>query len=116
MRHTHRQQQRHSQCDVPVAVVRNSPTTACMMQMSVDTVLLSEVRQLVMHICGDALQFMRIEACQHGTRMHIWLCVSRQLASAVMAAVLDAIPDAEFGRLAPLQRSASAHAAPRVLS
>lgn len=79
----------------------------CLMQLTVDTTALSELRALVARTCGAALQFMRVEACDHGARVRIWLCLSRTLAAQVMEAVMRALPGAEFGRLTALaQRSA----------
>jgi hypothetical protein len=41
---------------------------------------------------------MRIEACEHGTRMKVWLCIGRSLVGQVMEAVMRLLPGAEFGR------------------
>lgn len=80
---------------------------SCLMQLTVDVAALSPLRALVARTCGDALQFMRVEVCDHGARVRVWLCLSRALAGQVMADVMGALPGAEFGRLTPLaQRSA----------
>lgn len=90
------------------AVVRAPGPRQCLMQLTVDTGALSELRALVTRTCGDALQFMRVEACDHGARVRVWLCLSRALTGQVMEAVMRALPGAEFGRLTPLaQRSAA---------
>jgi len=68
------------------------------MQMTVDASTITVLRQMVMRICGEAMEFMRIEACDHGTRMKVWLCISRTLVAQVMEAVMRALPGAEFGR------------------
>ncbi|MYM30045.1 hypothetical protein SAMN05192549_106417 [Duganella sacchari] len=79
----------------------------CLLQLTVEVEALSALRALVARTCGDALQFMRVEVCDHGARVKVWLCLSRVLAGQVMAAVMRALPGAEFGRLTPLaQRSA----------
>lgn len=79
----------------------------CLMQLTVDSGALRELRALVARTCGDALRFMRVEACDHGARARVWLCLSRALAVQVMEAVMRALPGAEFGRLTPLaQRTA----------
>ena len=116
MHHSHRLQELHAWLDTPEAAARRAPAAACMMQMTVDTALLTELRQLVARICGDALQFMRVEACEHGVRMMVWLCVSRQTASQLLESVLSALPGAEFGRMAELRRTATPHPMARVLS
>ena len=71
---------------------------ACVMQLTVDTSVVTTLRQMVTRICGDALEFMRIEACEHGARMKVWLCVGASMVARVMEAVMQALPGAEFGR------------------
>lgn len=66
--------------------------------MTVDTASLSLLRQTVAQVCGDALEFMRIGACEHGARMKVWLCMAESLVEQVMAAVMRLLPAAEFGR------------------
>ncbi|MBA5606437.1 hypothetical protein H3H36_13850 [Duganella sp. FT3S] len=70
----------------------------CLMQMTVATDSATALRQIVMQICGDALDFLRIEACEHGARIKVWLCASRVLVLQVMDTVLHVLPDAEIGR------------------
>lgn len=70
----------------------------CLMQLTVDAAAVTTLRQTVTRLCGDALQFMRIEACEHGTRMKVWLCVGSALVAQVMEAVMRLLPGAEFGR------------------
>ncbi|TFW28837.1 hypothetical protein [Duganella callida] len=80
----------------------------CLMQLTVETEALTSLRALVARTCGDALEFMRVEVCDHGARVKVWLCLSRGLASQVMVAVMRSLPGAEFGRMTPLaQRSPS---------
>lgn len=80
----------------PSLVATSAP--ACLMQMTVDASAITMLRQMVMRICGEAMEFMRIEACDHGTRMKVWLCISSTLVGQVMEAVMRALPGAEFGR------------------
>src|SRR5476649_823931 len=80
----------------PSLIAPSAP--ACLMQMTVDASAITMLRQMVMRICGQAMEFMRIEACDHGTRMKVWLCISRTLVGQVMEAVMRALPGAEFGR------------------
>lgn len=77
---------------------------ACLLQLAVDAGALTALRTLVTRTCGDTLRFMRVEACDHGARVRVWLCLSRAAAAQVMEAVMHALPGAEFGRLTPLAR------------
>ena len=70
----------------------------CVMQLTVDTESVTALRALVMRLCGDSLEFMRIEACEHGARMKVWLCVGAAMVGRVMDAVMRSLPGAEFGR------------------
>ncbi|WP_363510127.1 hypothetical protein [Burkholderia sp. LMU1-1-1.1] len=71
---------------------------SCVMQLTVDTGAVTALRQVVMRLCGDSLEFMRIEACEHGARMKVWLCVGTAMVARVMEAVMRSLPGAEFGR------------------
>lgn len=81
------------------AAVPAASPPACMLQMMVSTVSVTALRRLVMSVCGEALQYMRIEACRHGQCMRVWLCLSEAAAHRVMEAVMRALPEAEFGRM-----------------
>ena len=81
------------------AEARSKPPRPCLMQLTVDSGSVTALRALVMRTCGDAMDFMRIEACDHGARVKVWLCLSRAMAGQVMVAVMRALPGAEFGRL-----------------
>lgn len=83
----------------PAALAASPAAPACMMQMTVSTVSVTALRRLVMAVCGEALHYMRIEACQHGARMRVWLSVSASAVGRVMEAVMRALPEAEFGRM-----------------
>lgn len=67
------------------------------MQMTVDSGAVTALRQLVMRVCGEALQFMRIAMCADGNRIRVWLCVSAAMVTVVMDAVLRGVPGGEFG-------------------
>lgn len=71
----------------------------CLMQLTVDAAAVTDLRALVVRTCGDAMQFMRVEACDHGARVKVWLCLSLALAGEVMDAVMRTLPGAEFGRM-----------------
>jgi hypothetical protein len=72
------------------------------MLLTVDTGAVTALRRCVMAVCGEGLEFMRIEACQHGARMRVHLCVRRALATLVMDTVMAQLPGAEFGPVAAL--------------
>ena len=90
---THAQAHAQARRRLPAATART-----CVMQLTVDTDAVTALRALVMRLCGDALEFMRIEACEHGARMKVWLCVGVAMVGQVMEAVMRALPGAEFGR------------------
>ncbi|KQQ47372.1 hypothetical protein ASF61_01610 [Duganella sp. Leaf126] len=69
------------------------------MTLKVDTAAITHLRRMVTRICGDSLEFIRIEICEHGTRMKVWLCVGAAMVTPVMDAVMQALPGAEFGRI-----------------
>jgi hypothetical protein len=85
------------------AEARGKPPRPCMMQLTVDTGSVTALRALVMGTCGDAMEFMRVEACDHGARVKVWLCLSRAMAGQVMLAVMRALPGAEFGRMTGME-------------
>ncbi|WP_436566413.1 hypothetical protein [Janthinobacterium sp. HLX7-2] len=69
------------------------------MHITVDTVCLAELRQLVVKTCGGMLSFMRVEAVDHAARMKVWLCVTEPALRLTMDAVMRLLPAAEFGRI-----------------
>jgi len=92
---------------VPVLAAVSVPATQqCLMQLTVATASVTALRGLVMRVCGDALGFMRIEACDYGSRMRVCLSVSPQAVGSVMDAVMRQLPQAEFGRLSGLPAAA----------
>jgi hypothetical protein len=74
-----------------------APEPACLMQLTVDADAVTALRQMVVSVCGDGMEFMRIAACDHGRRMKVWLCVGKAFVAQIMALVMRALPDAEFG-------------------
>jgi hypothetical protein len=75
-----------------------TPDSTCVMQLTVDAGAITMLRQLVMHVCGETLEFMRIALCADTGRMKVWLCVRSPMVGLVMAAVIRSMPEAEFGR------------------
>jgi hypothetical protein len=86
----------------PCPAAAPMPATTCVMQLTVDTGAVTALRRMAMRICGASLEFMRIEACEHGARMKVWLCVGATMVAQIMEAVMQALPDAEFGRFTNL--------------
>jgi len=95
----------------PSIWLRREARSPRLMQLTVDTASLTTLRQTVAQICGDALEFMRIEACEHGARMKVWVCVAASLVEQVMEAVMRRLPAAEFGRCIAHESQRSARAA-----
>ena len=77
----------------------SAQASSCMMQLTVDASAITLLRQLVMRVCGDALEFMRIASCANHNRMKVWLCVAPSMVAQVMDAVIRTLPGAEFGKL-----------------
>ena len=92
--HIHQQdQQRHRH--VPVSELRNRSGT-CTIRMTVDTGSITILRRLAMRVCGEALEFIRIAACDGGTRMQVWLCVRLRLAHSLCDAIVLQLPGAQL--------------------
>lgn len=81
----------------PFSLTRAS-ARSCVMQLTVDTATVTALRRMVMRLCGESMEFMRIEACEHGARMKVWICVGAAMVTRVMEEVMHALPGAEFGR------------------
>lgn len=80
---------------------RSAPAS-CIMQLTVDADRVTALRQLVMQLCGEAMEFMRIAvaAPSHTRQAKVWLCVHASMVSAVMQVIVRAMPAAQFGRIA----------------
>lgn len=76
--------------------------TACnvVMQLTIDADAITPLRQLAMRHCGDGLQFMRVALCTDTRRARVELCIGAAMAAPVMAAILQQLPAAQFGRIA----------------
>jgi len=106
--HTQAAQRRAKPPRRPAPAAAPAPARGCLMQLTVEVGAVTDLRALVMRTCGGAMEFMRVEACDHGARVKVWLCLSRALAGQVMEAVMRALPGAEFGRMTALaQRTAA---------
>lgn len=97
----------HAFFHIQAAQRRVKPPRPCLMQLTVDASAVTDLRALVMRTCGTAMEFMRVEACDHGARVKVWVCLSRALAGQLMEAVMRALPGAEFGRMTALAQGAA---------
>ncbi|NNG25387.1 hypothetical protein [Telluria aromaticivorans] len=71
---------------------------ACIIRMTVDAASVTNLRQLAMRVCGDALEFMRIAMCGGSARIQVWMCVRRPVAALLREAVARQMPDARLGQ------------------
>lgn len=69
------------------------------MLVTINADSLSELRRLVMHICGRLLVFIRTQPILHARKMKVWLCLNAPATDLVMDAVMRTLPSAEFGRI-----------------
>jgi hypothetical protein len=75
------------------------PQRHCVMLLTVDASAITAVRQMVMRLCGEAMEFMRVAICADTRKAKVWLCISPAMAAPVMDLILRALPAAEFGRV-----------------
>ena len=57
------------------------------------------LRQLAMRVCGDGLQFIRVDTCSETLRARVCLCVLQRARDDVIDAVRRQFPDAAITRL-----------------
>jgi len=69
------------------------------MQLTVDTNTITALRQMVMRLCGETMEFMRVAMCTDTRKARVWLCISTPMAAPVMDLILRSLPAAEFGRM-----------------
>ena len=70
-----------------------------LINMNVSAGSLLALRQLVMRVCGDALQFIRVDAGSQTLRARVCLCVEQSVQAAALDAVRRAFPDTVITRL-----------------
>lgn len=78
---------------------------ALLMNITVDSDSLGELRQLVARTCGTMLALLRIEPVEHAERMKVWLCLPEPALRPTMDAVMRRLPAAEFGRISRAPQS-----------
>jgi hypothetical protein len=76
-----------------------APQERCIMQLTVDTSTITALRQMVMRLCGETMEFMRVAICTDTRKARVWLCISTAMAAPVMDLILRSLPAAEFGRM-----------------
>jgi hypothetical protein len=69
------------------------------MQIIVDALDLSHLRQLAATVCGDKLSSIRVQPIAQAKRMRVWLSLKYdvQTSDLVMVAILRHLPRAQFG-------------------
>jgi len=82
-----------------VVIANAAPQPTCVMQLTVDASTITALRQMVMRLCGEAMEFMRVAICADTRKAKVWLCVRASMAAPVMDLVLRSLPAAEFGRV-----------------
>ncbi|MET3132946.1 hypothetical protein AAKU55_003227 [Oxalobacteraceae bacterium GrIS 1.11] len=75
------------------------PATICVLNMSLPTGSVTSLRQVVMRVCGEQLQFMRIDTCMRTNQTRVFLCLGRSVLDAAVEALTRYFPDARFGSL-----------------
>lgn len=85
-----------------IGVRGHTPVTPlCIMHITIDVSAVTALRRLVMRVCGDAMEFMRIAVGHDTSKINVCVCVSAGMAGMIMRAVLCDLPTAQFGRIAP---------------
>lgn len=79
--------------------------SALLMNITVDSASLGELRQLIARTCGNMLALLRIEPVEHAERMKVWLCLPEPALRPTMDAVMRRLPAAEFGRISRAPQS-----------
>lgn len=79
--------------------------SALLMNITVDSACLGELRQLIARTCGNMLALLRIEPVEHAERMKVWLCLPEPALRPTMDAVMRRLPAAEFGRISRAPQS-----------
>jgi hypothetical protein len=74
-----------------------------MMRITVDAASVAELRRIIVGTCGDLMIYMRVKPVDHASKMKFWLCLSKGSIDAVIGNIMRALPQAEFGRITPLQ-------------
>ncbi len=75
------------------------PGPLYLMKLTVAAESVTILRQLVSRVCGDALQFMRVEHSAQTRQSHVCLCIAQSVAEPMLDAVALYLPDARIGTI-----------------
>lgn len=64
-------------------------------RLVVDAASAITLRQIVMRTCGDAVRFLRVDACARSGKVTAFLCVSADHAATVCKEIARFLPDCE---------------------
>ena len=64
-------------------------------RLVVDAASAITLRRVVMRTCGDAVRFLRIDACAHTEKVTALLCVAADVAPTVCQEISRFLPDCE---------------------
>ena len=87
---------------VAYRVKRHALQQDFMIRITIDSDSASQFRHLILNTCGEQVTFMRMQAIEHASRLKVWLCLSKPIADEIIHAVVSTLPNAEFGRMTPL--------------
>ncbi|MFZ6688693.1 hypothetical protein ACO0K0_13175 [Undibacterium sp. SXout11W] len=87
---------------VAYRVKRHTIQQDFMMRITIDSDSASQFRHLILNTCGEQVTFMRMQAIEHASRLKVWLCLSKPIADEIIHAIVSTLPNAEFGRMTPL--------------
>lgn len=75
------------------------PGPLYLMRLTVPAASITALRQVATRVCGDALQFMRVDTCNQMCTAKVSLCVTQGVADVLIGAITHYLPDANFGTL-----------------
>jgi len=70
------------------------------MHITINADCVTALRHVVIETFGEMVEFIRIQAIDHAKKMKVSLCLTEPISNRVMEAVMQALPSAEFGRIA----------------
>lgn len=72
------------------------------MRMTIDSASACQFRHLILELCGEQVIFIRMQAIEQASRIKVWLHLSRPIANEILHTIASSFPNAEFGRITPL--------------
>jgi hypothetical protein len=85
-----------------VAARHWSVTQGSILPITIDASMVTPLRHAVIAACGEMLSFLRIQPVARSDKVKVWLCLPKSAMHVAMAAVMRALPAAEFGRITPV--------------